>query len=235
MNEAEWLACQSLVEVADDLLPGLSYRKFLLFLSASFRFVMPNNPCLICRPMSDALQEEKFDELSAFWKKNLEKVGYRCCDYRNIWFHIFYLLEGYITIRECWNKVIDVSSRVNDERNMAIMRSWSCPPAEIASRLKLLGSQRQETYYSAIQPLRDIMGNPYRSMIIDPDWLAWNGRTVSKLAEAIYEEDAFERLPILGDALEDAGCADEEILSHCRSDGPHWRGCWLIDRLLGKE
>ena len=56
-----------------------------------------------------------------------------------------------------------------------------------------------------------------------------------KLAQGIYEERAFDRLPILADALEDAGCDNADILSHCRGPGPHARGCWVVDLLLGKK
>jgi hypothetical protein len=55
------------------------------------------------------------------------------------------------------------------------------------------------------------------------------------IAQGIYAGRAFDRLPILHDALLDAGCDDEAILSHCRCEGPHVRGCWVIDLLLGKE
>ena len=55
------------------------------------------------------------------------------------------------------------------------------------------------------------------------------------LAGAIYDERAFDRLPVLGDALEDAGCADAAILAHCRGPGEHVRGCWVVDLLLGKS
>jgi len=57
---------------------------------------------------------------------------------------------------------------------------------------------------------------------------------VARLARAIYEEGRCGDLPILADALEDAGCTDADILEHCRSAGPHVRGCWLLD-LLRKE
>jgi hypothetical protein len=83
--------------------------------------------------------------------------------------------------------------------------------------------------------LRDIFGNPFRPVTVDPSWLRWNDGTVPKIAQGIYEERAFERLPILADALLDAGCDNEDILSHCRGEGPHVRGCWVIDLLLGKE
>jgi len=56
-----------------------------------------------------------------------------------------------------------------------------------------------------------------------------------RTAQAIYEERSFDRLPQLADVLEAAGCADAEIIGHCRDKGPHVRGCWLLDLLLGKE
>ena len=72
-------------------------------------------------------------------------------------------------------------------------------------------------------------------MAIDPSWLAWNNGIVVKMAQAVYEERAFDRLPVLADALEEAGCADADLLSHLRGPGPHVRGCWAVDLLLGKE
>jgi hypothetical protein len=80
--------------------------------------------------------------------------------------------------------------------------------------------------------LREIIGNPFRPVQIPPPWRTSN---VVGLAQAIYEERAFERMPILADALEDAGCTDADVLGHSRSRGPHVRGCWLVDLLLGKK
>jgi hypothetical protein len=82
--------------------------------------------------------------------------------------------------------------------------------------------------------LRELFGNPFRSIGIDSAWLAWNDGSVVKLAQDIYNERAFDRLPTLADALERAGCEDADILAHCRQQGPHVRGCWVVDLLLGK-
>src|SRR5262249_30299121 len=79
--------------------------------------------------------------------------------------------------------------------------------------------------------LRDIVGNPFRSVAVD----LWNGATVVHLALAIYDDRAFDRLPILAAALEAAGCTDQDILAHCRGGGEHVRGCWVVDLLLGKS
>jgi hypothetical protein len=94
---------------------------------------------------------------------------------------------------------------------------------------------RSEEHRVQADLLRDIFGNPFRAVLVAPAWLSWNGETVLRLAESIYQERAFERLPILADALEDAGCTDSAILEHCRGPEPHVRGCWAIDLLLGKR
>jgi hypothetical protein len=80
--------------------------------------------------------------------------------------------------------------------------------------------------------LRDLLGNPFRPVTIDP---AWRTSTVLALADGIYQEKAFDRMPILADALQDAGCDNEAMLDHCRSEEPHVRGCWVVDLLLGKS
>lgn len=86
-----------------------------------------------------------------------------------------------------------------------------------------------------VELLRDIVANPYSPVKLDPAWLQWNGGVIRKMADSIYDDRAFDRLPILADALEDAGCTNEVLLKHCRSKGPHVRGCWAVDLLLGKS
>ncbi len=80
--------------------------------------------------------------------------------------------------------------------------------------------------------LREIFGNPFRPVTIDPAWLTVDVRMIAKGA---YEDRAFDRLPILADALQDAGCENEDILDHLRGNRPHVRGCWVVDLLLGKS
>jgi hypothetical protein len=81
--------------------------------------------------------------------------------------------------------------------------------------------------------LRDIFGNPFRPVVVDPNWLT---STVVALAKGIYEERAFDRMPILADALQDAGCDNDDILNHCRdAKQTHVRGCWVVDLVLGKS
>ena len=78
-------------------------------------------------------------------------------------------------------------------------------------------------------------GSKARPARVDPACLAWDAVVVPGIARGIYDERAFERMPILADALEDAGCGDADILAHCRSDWPHVRGCWVVDLLRGQK
>jgi hypothetical protein len=91
--------------------------------------------------------------------------------------------------------------------------------------------------------VKDVFGNPFRpTPVLDSAWLAWRGGTVANLARAAYDD---RRLPegtlesahlvVLADALEDAGCADANLLGHLRGPGPHVRGCWVVDLILGKH
>jgi hypothetical protein len=101
----------------------------------------------------------------------------------------------------------------------------------------------QEELAAQASLLRDIVGNPFRpTPSIGPAWLAWDGGTVKRLAQDAYEQRVMpagmldpERLAVLADALEEAGCTDPAILGHLRQQGTvHVRGCFVVDLLLGK-
>jgi hypothetical protein len=82
--------------------------------------------------------------------------------------------------------------------------------------------------------LREIIGNPFRPVRPRPEWLAWNDGVVVRMARAIYDEQRFTDLPVLGDALEEAGCDVPEVLMHCRAGSKHMPGCWVVDVVLGQ-
>jgi hypothetical protein len=92
--------------------------------------------------------------------------------------------------------------------------------------------ERPEELPVQLALLRCIFGNPFRPATLDP---GWRTSDVMLLAKGIYEERAFDRMPILADALQDAGCDTDDILTHCRGPGPHVRGCQVIDLVLGKQ
>jgi hypothetical protein len=81
--------------------------------------------------------------------------------------------------------------------------------------------------------LRDIFGNPFRSVTFSP---AWRTDTAVSLAKPMYDTREFSAMPILADALQDAGCDNEGILNHCRDvNQVHVRGCWVVDLVLEKS
>jgi hypothetical protein len=82
--------------------------------------------------------------------------------------------------------------------------------------------------------LREIFGNPFRPVHVEPSVLRAEHGALRHLAQAIYDERRFHDLPTLADALERMGSADSDLLAHCRQLGEHVRGCWAVDAVLGK-
>jgi hypothetical protein len=114
---------------------------------------------------------------------------------------------------------------------MALAVNTAHPAPFEVGQLDRLGKDK---FLKAFSPdlVRCVVGNPFRPASPDPRWLT---PTVVHLARAIYDERAFDRLPILADALEEAGCDNTDILRHCRGPGPHVRGCWPVDLVLEKS
>jgi hypothetical protein len=149
--------------------------------------------------------------------------------------------DGVQTLEDLWNDRV---------RGWGCAGDWSIAnlvlaPDRIGNKIRLhisglfkSESESQAAYtdchLAAIRPyLLCIFGNPFRPVTLDP---AWRTSDVLALARGIYEERAFDRMPILADALQDAGCDNDDILSHCRDTAtPHARGCWVVDLVLGKE
>ncbi len=104
----------------------------------------------------------------------------------------------------------------------------SCKWWNFWQRRKIRTAERK----AQCQFLRDITRNPFHPVAVDATWLT---PAVVSLAHAIYDDRAFDRLPDLATALEEAACNNPEILAHFRGPGPHVRGCWALDLVLGKE
>jgi hypothetical protein len=114
-----------------------------------------------------------------------------------------------------------------------------CAAAEVDSSIYLDGSDediwntvREQEWALHCDLLRDFFGNPFRPLSLDQSSLT---PAVVSLAQTIYDDRTFDRMPELVAALESAGCNDANILDHCRSVGPHVRGCWVVDLILGKK
>ncbi len=78
---------------------------------------------------------------------------------------------------------------------------------------------------------RDIFGNPFRPIAFDP---AWRTGDTAGIAARMYDSRDFAAMPVLADALEEAGCTNSDVLLHCREPSIHVRGCWVVDSVLGK-
>jgi hypothetical protein len=95
---------------------------------------------------------------------------------------------------------------------------------------------QQESAARFCDLMREVLLPPGPLMPRSVEWLRWHGRTVERLARTIQQEDRYEEMPVLGDALEEAGCPEERILRHCRQAPFHCCGCWVLDLLLiGRE
>jgi hypothetical protein len=113
-------------------------------------------------------------------------------------------------------------------RGEALRRTWK---ARAAVREAAFRSGRDREKQAHADLLREIFGNPISPVAFEP---SWHSPAALAIARTAYEERCFEDLPLLADALEEAGCTNPDILSHCRRLGPHVRGCWVLDLILGK-
>jgi hypothetical protein len=116
--------------------------------------------------------------------------------------------------RLCVRAAIDAGGNLGQAGALPVRELFSLLRAERAAQANLV---------------REVFGNPFRVPAVEPAWLAWQGGLVARLAEAIHSDDRFAEVPVLGDALEEAGCPAGAILDHCRNGAPHYRGCWLVD------
>jgi hypothetical protein len=116
--------------------------------------------------------------------------------------------------------------------NTAWAIAWSEEPYAPRSSNEVQQQIRQRELRMHAGLLRDVVGSPFRQVALEGAWLT---PSVVALARSIYEKGDFGGLPILADALEEAGCSRSAILLHCRQEGPHIRGCWAVDLILARK
>src|SRR5262249_3045115 len=143
---------------------------------------------------------------------------------------------GFLLAAEAALATIDMGNPAANAANRASLMSVDAASHSVSGPMthgedSFLLSQKSERA-AQCDLIRCIFGNPLNPASLDLNSLP---STVKKIAQTIYDERQFENLPILADALEDAGCDNADILSHCRSPGPHVRGCWLVDLILEKK
>jgi hypothetical protein len=131
------------------------------------------------------------------------------------------------------------ADRQADEQTAAVQEMRLATEAEVARLRRVIFSDadhvrervRREERTVQAGLFRCVVGNPFRPTAFDP---RWRTRTATDLARSMSESRDFGAMPVLADALEEAGCDDADVLAHCRGDAPHARGCWVVDHVLGK-
>lgn len=205
MTEAEWLACTDPTQMLEFLRRTGSYRKLRLFAVGC------------CRRVWTMLEDER--------SRDAVEVAERFAD-------------GLATEKERAAAWLAAHNATEARRGVAFAasnsalskvenRSWCSRAASAAEAARIHDGKEPQA-----DLLRCIFGNPFHPSTVERSLLT---ESVFTLASAIYEERAFDRLPILADALEESGCRDAAILAHCRGPGPHVRGCWVVDLLLHRK
>ncbi|MFL5339752.1 MAG: hypothetical protein ACJ8F7_06250 [Gemmataceae bacterium] len=249
MTEQEWLACAD-PEPMLEVLRNATDRKLRLF------------ACACCRHTASFNEQQwkRLVEHAARWRSRVNewlasRLGQRSLP--NIKTHAEWVREGADLARRAAELAERAAEGLGDVAEVRAL----CPPddreemeylyaggADAARAAKSTAYvARNRARYAAGRPpaepdywreqsaqsdlLRDIFGNPFRPVAVESAWLTAG---IVQLAQAIYDERAFDRLPALADALEQAGCTDGNILAHARKPGEHVRGCWVVDLLLGK-
>jgi hypothetical protein len=227
MTEAEWLNCVDPQEMLAVLRGKASDRKLRLFAVACCRRIWQLLPDERSRQAVEVAEryadagatEEELESASdaacAVWDADMERAttgegkrnglgdGFPC---------IASLAAYNVTVPPGW---------------------WGAAPAFVGPDM----TAREVSHNTRVEGitqcvlLRDIFGNPFRSVTLDPTWVTPD---VLALARAIYDETDFGRMPQLAESLERSGCTNADILTHCRGLGPHAKGCWVIDLILDK-
>jgi hypothetical protein len=150
---------------------------------------------------------------------------FHCAGLRRLWHH---LTPPERSMLDFWEGLIEkVTDSANEGDKYVPLVHLFGDRAKLQVLFKKVDEQRIRSGF-----LRDIIGNPFRIFTFDS---TWKTQTVVQLSQSIYDERRFEDMPVLADALEEAGCQDATVLEHCRGPGPHVRGCWVVDLILGKE
>jgi hypothetical protein len=223
MTEAEWLACEDPQPILRklDLEDNLAWPRKKRLLA-----------CACCRRVLPLLNDAR----SVAAVEVAERFADNLADHAN-------LESTWLMVDEIAGQQWKVTATGGDRASAiaAILPSIACDNdgANIAydaytHLLELTSVARQPLQRAWVKQVIHCIFGPllFRRVFSDPSWLP---STVTNLAQGIYAECAFDRMPILADALEDAGCTHADVLNHCRQPGEHVRGCWVVDLVLGKS
>jgi len=222
MTEAEWLACDNAHEMYARLGQRMTPRQRLLFSVACGR------RCCRVLPSAPAYWLERKATLDALCLEAIRAAEEQCdgADREARLRALFDEVSGSSWHGLHWD--LHAAIRGNVEHFLGKYQPMPATAQEQASRD---AADLTELVFLA-DLFREIVGYAFRPLTLSPSSLT---PAVVSIAQVIYDENRFDEMPVLADALEDTGCTSEAILAHCRADRPHVRGCWVLDLILGKR
>lgn len=219
MTEADWLAGADLAALLDFYAAKASHRKLRLFAAACCRGIWPL--------LTDRWSREAVETAESYADDRADK-------------HDFAVARETAEEALGWAKrrVADPAAQEVAIAAARAAHAATLDDPEQAARFAArhaAAAAREDLSALHCRLFREVIGNPFRPVTLDPSWLHWKDRGVQRLARSLYEERRFQELPVLGDALAEAECTHAAVLAHCREPGDHVRGCWVLDLLLGKK
>jgi hypothetical protein len=229
MTEKEWLKCSDPTSMLEFLRERISDRQIRLFLCGCARQIWHLLLFDNCKAAVVAAEQFADGQIAGEVLAEAAQKAKTILATQEAWptgihYAMTAVVESTQSMRDADGEFISFSRFANESAALA----KACGPQSKPDFRKQVKRARAEQCFL----LRDICGDPFHPVTLDP---RWQTSTVIDLGKAMYDERAFDRMPILADALMDAGCDSEEIIAHCRSEGPHVRGCWVVDLLLAKQ
>jgi hypothetical protein len=247
MTEAEWLACTDPEPMLEFLRRRISDRKMRLFAVACCHRVWPS---FRHEEFRDAVQKAELFADGLADRNEMLEANEKCRA-------VFVKLEGkengpgaalaasslpgrpkaiWERIADAlddpwWEDELDKGDRLGPAFVAARCAAWAAAQLQGDPRVldspHTIAERREQTAL-----IRCLFGNPFRGRPVSDAWLT---REMKGFAEGIYAERAFDRMPLLADALEGSGCTNADMIEHCRLGREHARGCWVVDLLVGKS
>ncbi len=225
MTEAEWLTCNNVQEMNEYVQMIGTQRQLKLFLCACARLMLP-----VIESREDV--HENPGARAALYQAEQFADGLVDVPTMTVWYdRMSQTLDSFTSNDRLCGSLLHKAYWV------CTFACWAGEPA--VQTVWIYFEWETGTEYAPIEmrkclspTYRDIFGNPFRPVAFAPEWRT---DTAIFLARQMYESRDFSAMPILADALQDAGCDNDDILNHCRGPGPHVRGCWVVDLVLGKE
>jgi hypothetical protein len=223
MTEAEWLACDNPQRMIQCVSPPLwGERRGRLFTVACCRLldVLFDDPLARAIETAERFADGQADDVALSeairitneaveWEARYDIASWRSHAAEVVASAVQFPAEEYVAIDE--------------------LVAWAQTEHSAADEARRAGDRASRTLTALV---REFVGNPFRPVTFSPDWRT---ATAVALAAQMYESRDFSAMPILADALQDAGCDSADVLDHCRGPGAHVRGCWVVDLMLGKK